>query len=196
VSQIATGETRRSQQRLKEVAGFVPKLVVPFLRRLVIATAAAIDTHPDAVTGAGREQAITLPRQAAMWIAWHATGKSMVEIGRAFGNRDHTTVLHAIRVTERRLAENPDDLCALIRGICEMLASMPQKARVPEHQIALLSLPTPRPATARAPAPPSRKADDDLGRAETGSRRWFEENDAKFCAGWAAAHAEAAGGAA
>jgi Bacterial dnaA protein helix-turn-helix len=43
----------------------------------------------------------TLPRQIAMYLAKKATLRSLPEIGRRFGGRDHTTVLHAIRKIER-----------------------------------------------------------------------------------------------
>ena len=49
----------------------------------------------------GRVQA--RPRQVAMWLARHATPCSLPEIGRAF-DRDHTTVMHAIRQVDERIA--------------------------------------------------------------------------------------------
>ena len=46
---------------------------------------------------------IVLPRQVAMYLAKELTQKSLPEIGDAFGGRDHTTVLHAVRkITEQR----------------------------------------------------------------------------------------------
>ena len=46
---------------------------------------------------------IVLPRQVAMYLAKELTQKSLPEIGDAFGGRDHTTVLHAVRkITELR----------------------------------------------------------------------------------------------
>ena len=50
----------------------------------------------------GRREA--RPRQVAMWLARAATPCSLPEIGRAFGNRDHTTVMHAIRQVDERIA--------------------------------------------------------------------------------------------
>jgi hypothetical protein len=41
-----------------------------------------------------------LPRQVAMYIAWQLTGASLQEIGREFGGRHHTTVLHSINKIE------------------------------------------------------------------------------------------------
>ena len=44
------------------------------------------------------------PRQVAMWLARHLTPCAMREIGRAFGGRDHTTVLHAISRVDHEIA--------------------------------------------------------------------------------------------
>ncbi|MEP0521687.1 MAG: chromosomal replication initiator protein DnaA [Hyphomicrobiales bacterium] len=49
---------------------------------------------------ARRTRTIVLPRQIAMYIAKNVTPRSLPEIGRRFGNRDHTTVLHAVRKIE------------------------------------------------------------------------------------------------
>jgi chromosomal replication initiator protein len=47
------------------------------------------------------------PRQLAMYLARELTGKSLPAIGREFGGRDHTTVLHALRRAEQRIADDP-----------------------------------------------------------------------------------------
>lgn len=44
-----------------------------------------------------RTHKVVLPRQVAMYLAKTLTLKSLPEIGRRFGGRDHTTVLHAVR---------------------------------------------------------------------------------------------------
>ncbi len=50
-----------------------------------------------------RPQAISFPRQIAMYLARKLIGCSLPEIGDAFGGRDHTTVLHAVKSIESRL---------------------------------------------------------------------------------------------
>ena len=47
-----------------------------------------------------RNRAIARPRQVAMWLCKQLTTRSLPDIGRRFGGRDHTTVLHAVRKIE------------------------------------------------------------------------------------------------
>jgi chromosomal replication initiator protein len=53
-----------------------------------------------------RNRAIARPRQAAMWLAKQLTTRSLPDIGRRFGGRDHTTVLHAVRRIEALRADD------------------------------------------------------------------------------------------
>ncbi len=53
-----------------------------------------------------RTRTIVKPRQIAMFLAKTMTPRSFPEIGRRFGGRDHTTVLHAVRKIEGLLAED------------------------------------------------------------------------------------------
>jgi chromosomal replication initiator protein len=52
-------------------------------------------------------QASARPRQVAMWLCRHATPASFPAIGRAFGNRDHTTVMQAVRRVDALMAADP-----------------------------------------------------------------------------------------
>ena len=53
-----------------------------------------------------RARAVARPRQVAMYLAKQLTSRSLPEIGRKFGNRDHTTVMHAVsRVSELMATE-------------------------------------------------------------------------------------------
>ncbi len=54
-----------------------------------------------------RARAIARPRQVAMWLAKQITTRSLPDIGRRFGGRDHTTVLHAVRRIESLKADDP-----------------------------------------------------------------------------------------
>jgi len=63
-----------------------------------------------------------LPRQIAMYIARQLTGASLQEIGREFGGRHHTTVMHAMnRIEAMRRSEKALD-CAIVRLMKAVLA--------------------------------------------------------------------------
>ncbi|MDP3173450.1 MAG: chromosomal replication initiator protein DnaA [Phenylobacterium sp.] len=74
------------------------------------------------MTSERRARAVARPRQAAMWIAKQITTRSLPDIGRRFGGRDHTTVLHAVRriealkVDDATLARDLDVLLRKLRG--------------------------------------------------------------------------------
>jgi len=54
-----------------------------------------------------RTKAIAFPRQVAMYLSRQMTHSSLSEIGRAFGGKDHTTVLHAVDKIQTLLQEDP-----------------------------------------------------------------------------------------
>lgn len=56
--------------------------------------------------GVGRSRDIAWPRQEAYALAWDTGRYSMAQIGRYFGDRDHTTVLHGIRRHKERQASS------------------------------------------------------------------------------------------
>jgi chromosomal replication initiator protein len=56
---------------------------------------------------ARRARAVARPRQVAMYLAKQLTARSLPEIGRKFGGRDHTTVMHAIRKIEELMETDP-----------------------------------------------------------------------------------------
>ena len=53
-----------------------------------------------------RTRAIAFPRQIAMYLSRQLTHASLAEIGRAFGGKDHTTVLHAVEKLQTMLLED------------------------------------------------------------------------------------------
>jgi chromosomal replication initiator protein len=58
------------------------------------------------MSSARRARNVARPRQVAMFLAKQLTSRSLPEIGRRFGNRDHTTVMHAVsRVAELMQAD-------------------------------------------------------------------------------------------
>jgi chromosomal replication initiator protein len=70
---------------------------------------------------ARRSRAVARPRQVAMYLSKHLTQQSLPDIGRRFGGRDHTTVLHAVkRVDELRSIDKQfNDEVDLLRRMLE-----------------------------------------------------------------------------
>jgi chromosomal replication initiation ATPase DnaA len=64
---------------------------------------------------------IVRPRQIAMYLAKRLTLRSLPEIGRRFGGRDHTTVLHAVRKTQSLLDSGHPGITADIAQLREMI---------------------------------------------------------------------------
>jgi chromosomal replication initiator protein len=67
-----------------------------------------------------RNRAVARPRQVAMWLCKQLTTRSLPDIGRRFGGRDHTTVLHAVRkIEELKAVDAPiaADVEALMRKL-------------------------------------------------------------------------------
>jgi len=73
------------------------------------------------LTSQRRARAVARPRQVAMFLSKMLTSKSLPEIGRAFGGRDHTTVIHAVkRIEELRATDSTlDDDVELLRRLLE-----------------------------------------------------------------------------
>ncbi|MBK5933251.1 chromosomal replication initiator protein DnaA [Rhodovulum imhoffii] len=70
--------------------------------------------------GPRRQRTLARPRQVAMYLSKHLTERSLPEIGRRFGGRDHTTVMHAVRkIDELRAADSQieEDLRLLRRTL-------------------------------------------------------------------------------
>ena len=67
------------------------------LREIQAAAAAALDVAPEALIAHDRRPRVALARQVAMYLARELTEESLPAIGRHFGGRNHSTVLHAHR---------------------------------------------------------------------------------------------------
>ena len=67
-----------------------------------------------------RSRPLARPRQIAMYLAKKMTTRSLPEIGRRFANRDHTTVIHAVK-TITRLSEKDDEMRKNIEQLRSLL---------------------------------------------------------------------------
>ena len=62
------------------------------------------------------------PRQIAMFLAKKLTTRSLPEIGRKFANRDHTTVIHAVKTIDR-ICQNNDEIRKNVEEIKSIILS-------------------------------------------------------------------------
>lgn len=74
------------------------------------------EISPKEMTSARRSWIVSHPRQVAMFLSRRLTKRSLPQIGRQFGNRDHSTVIHALRAVEARM-EDDIDLSAAVREL-------------------------------------------------------------------------------
>jgi chromosomal replication initiator protein len=68
-----------------------------------------------------RGDGIAMARQIAMYLARHLTPASLPEIGRRIANRDHTTVLHAVRKIKALDHDGPGGIHAEMQTIAGSL---------------------------------------------------------------------------
>jgi chromosomal replication initiation ATPase DnaA len=68
-----------------------------------------------------RHKAIVMPRQVAMYVARTFTLRSLPEIGRRFGGRDHTTVMHAVGKLTALLEAGDEQTTAHVAAIKQAL---------------------------------------------------------------------------
>ncbi|WP_288581994.1 helix-turn-helix domain-containing protein [uncultured Methylobacterium sp.] len=179
------------------------------IRRIATIFAADYVCDLAVMRGASRRAANVFPRQVAMYLVHHHLGKSLPEIGRFFGNRDHTTVLHAVRVVSER-AKWDEGLAGRLRALGKRIdAAEAEVAAAPPVEVR--ALPETEPATAPVTvvvAPPpgsdepaarqvldavrgyveSRKAlrDAEHTRGEFGARRRAEAEYALLDRAWSA----------
>jgi chromosomal replication initiator protein len=83
-------------------------------------TCEAFGISMDQLLSASRAQPVAWPRQVAMYLARELTDATLPAIGRAFGGRNHTTVMHACRRAAERIARDRDAQEA-VRQLAETL---------------------------------------------------------------------------
>src|SRR5262245_26862706 len=90
--------------------------------RILAAVSERFGVRPETLVGKRRTQAIALPRQVAMYLMRHLTELSLVEIGRCFGGRDHSTVIHACRQIAERI-QHDESFRDKVNGLFSTVAS-------------------------------------------------------------------------
>ena len=79
----------------------------------------------DALTGSSRSRVLSTARQIAMYLCRELTELSLPRIGQVFGNRDHTTVMHADRKIRQQMAER----MSVYNQVAELTSRIKARAR-------------------------------------------------------------------
>jgi len=91
---------------LKETLGkqFNSSVSIEDVQRI---TGDVMDVSESELIGKGRKMEVALARQVAMYLCRELTNSSLKTIGLHFGGRDHSTVVHACKVVEEKMEEDP-----------------------------------------------------------------------------------------
>lgn len=90
------------------------------VRQIQNVVADAFGIAPEEMTSPSRKKRVAHPRQVAMYITRRYTPYSLPRIGQFFGNRDHSTVIHAVRAVDARLGQSTR-LRSKVVSICSTL---------------------------------------------------------------------------
>jgi chromosomal replication initiator protein len=92
----------------------------PSVDKIQRATTKEFGISMEEILSKRRTRAVARPRQVAMYLCKTLTKRSLPDIGRRFGGRDHTTVMHAVKRIEN-LREQDKTLNAHIDNIVDTL---------------------------------------------------------------------------
>ena len=101
-----------------------PASAAPTLADIQTATSAALDVPRESLLAQDRRPKVAFARQVAMYLARELTDASLPAIGREFGGRNHTTVMHAHRRIADALATDTTTAAA-VDGVRSMLSDRP-----------------------------------------------------------------------
>jgi chromosomal replication initiator protein len=117
-----TGEPITGDRAAEVLAGLYPELIPArrTIREIQLATCEAFGVGLDDLLSPSRAARVTWPRQVAMYLSRELTERTLPAIGDAFGGRDHSTVLHAVKRTNQRIATDADAY-EIVRSLTERL---------------------------------------------------------------------------
>src|SRR5213596_731747 len=92
--------------RQGEEAGGYGGQATPSIDRVQEVVARRWGVTPEGLRSKARTKTLTIPRQVAMYLARDMLGMQLVEIGQAFGGRDHSTVIHSVDKVERQMVRD------------------------------------------------------------------------------------------
>jgi hypothetical protein len=125
-----SGESLQARaQAARDVTGSEElQRTIDLIRKRVCAEFHLAEVRDPNLTARSHRQIYAFPRQLAMYIARHVTGASLQEIGRHFGGRHHTTVLHSINKVEQIL-QSDRPLNQIVKRLLERGKLTPQRRR-------------------------------------------------------------------
>jgi chromosomal replication initiator protein len=120
-----TGRPLTPELATEVLASLYPQASSPGQRKRTVeeiqsATCAQFGVSSEELLSTARSTRIAWPRQVAMYLARELTGESLPTIGRHFGGRDHTTVLHAWRRAGSRISTDETSREA-VEKLCQTL---------------------------------------------------------------------------
>jgi chromosomal replication initiator protein len=90
--------------KIRQDAGATDRVAaVPSVDRVQEVVARRWGVTPEGLRSKARTKTLTVPRQVAMFLARELLGMQLVEIGQAFGGRDHSTVIHSLDKVQREM---------------------------------------------------------------------------------------------
>ena len=92
--------------RQSEVGLAASSRAVPSVDRVQEVVARRWGVTPEGLRSKARTKNLTVPRQVAMFLARDLLGMQLVEIGQAFGGRDHSTVIHSVAKVQTQLGDD------------------------------------------------------------------------------------------
>jgi len=94
--------------KIRQVGGVVPERAsaLPSVDRVQEVVARRWGVTPEGLRSKARTKSLTVPRQVAMFLARELLGMQLVEIGQAFGGRDHSTVIHSLEKVQRTMVND------------------------------------------------------------------------------------------
>lgn len=101
------------------------------LGRVIRAAARHHDLPAESILGPARNRTVAAARSLAMYLARTLTDKSFHAIGAACGHRDHSTVIHGVRVCAGRIARDPTFAAEVARLAAELTRASSPPARAP-----------------------------------------------------------------
>jgi chromosomal replication initiator protein len=88
-----------------EDGGASPK-ALPSINKVQEVVARRWGVTPEGLRSKARIKTLTVPRQIAMYLARELLEMQLVEIGQAFGGRDHSTVIHSVDKVSRQMSRD------------------------------------------------------------------------------------------